>query len=201
MQFLAAAAAGQQQLAGLRRLVSQTAAAACRQCCTASSLQRRLQQHQFASRSVAPGAQPIQSLLLSPAADVSRFHTARHVAARSSSAASSDSTDSIAAVRRLVSGRNLAAAAATCTPLLSPAASLAHLADAPSAACAALQLDAAADRLSQALQLADVAGTKARLAALQNDASRDDIWDDPATAQKLVTEISGLKEELAQVEK
>jgi hypothetical protein len=64
-----------------------------------------------------------------------------------------------------------------------------------------LQHDAAADRLSQALQLADVAGTKARLAALQNDASREDIWDDAATAQKLVTEISGLKEELAQVEK
>jgi hypothetical protein len=63
-----------------------------------------------------------------------------------------------------------------------------------------LQYDAAADRLSRALQLADVGGTKARLAALQNDASSKDIWDDPAKAQAIVTEISGLKDELAQVE-
>jgi hypothetical protein len=107
MQFLAAA--GQQQLVGLRRLllagrVSLPAAAACRQCCIASSLQCQPQLHQSSSRSVAPGTQPIRSLLLSPAADVSRFHTARYVAARSSSsAAPGDSTDSIAAVRRLVS--------------------------------------------------------------------------------------------------
>lgn len=63
------------------------------------------------------------------------------------------------------------------------------------------QYDAAANRLSQALQLADVAGTKARLAALQNDAASESIWDDPAKAQALVTEISGLKEELATVER
>jgi hypothetical protein len=63
-----------------------------------------------------------------------------------------------------------------------------------------LQYDAAAERLGQALQLADVAGTKARLAALQNDASSESIWDDPAKAQALVTEISTLKDELAQVE-
>lgn len=62
------------------------------------------------------------------------------------------------------------------------------------------QYDAAAERLSQALQLADMAGTKARLAALQNDASSEDIWDNPARAQALVTDISGLKDELAQVE-
>lgn len=63
-----------------------------------------------------------------------------------------------------------------------------------------MQYDAAAERLSQALQLADVGGTKARLAALENDASSEDIWDDPAQAQTVVTEISGLKDELAQVE-
>ncbi len=63
-----------------------------------------------------------------------------------------------------------------------------------------MQYDAAAERLNQALQLADVAGTKARLAALQNDASSETIWDDPVKAQALVTEISGLKDELAQVE-
>jgi hypothetical protein len=63
-----------------------------------------------------------------------------------------------------------------------------------------LQYDAAEQRLRQALQLADVAGTKARLASLQNDASSESIWDDPAQAQALVTEISGLKDELAQIE-
>jgi hypothetical protein len=63
-----------------------------------------------------------------------------------------------------------------------------------------LQYDAAEQRLRQALQLADVAGTKARLASLQNDASSESIWDDPTQAQALVTEISGLKDELAQIE-
>jgi hypothetical protein len=62
-----------------------------------------------------------------------------------------------------------------------------------------LQYDAAAARLGQALKLADVAGTKSRLAALQNDASSETMWDDPAKAQAVVTEISGLKDELAQV--
>lgn len=67
-------------------------------------------------------------------------------------------------------------------------------------ACVLLQYDAAAGRLKEAIQLADVAGTKARLAALQHDASSETIWEQPAKAQALVTEISGLKEELAQVE-
>lgn len=64
-----------------------------------------------------------------------------------------------------------------------------------------MQFDAAADRLAQAVQLADVSGTKARLASLQHDASSESIWDDPAKAQVLVTEISGLKDELTQVER
>lgn len=63
------------------------------------------------------------------------------------------------------------------------------------------QYDSAKHRLSQALQLADVATTKARLASLQNDASSDNIWDDPPRAQGLLSEISALKDELAQIDK
>jgi hypothetical protein len=62
------------------------------------------------------------------------------------------------------------------------------------------QHDATAERLGRALQLADVAGAKARLASLQHDASAEGMWDDPARAQALVTEISSLKDELAEVE-
>jgi hypothetical protein len=65
----------------------------------------------------------------------------------------------------------------------------------------ALQYDSVDERLSQALRLADVAGTKARLASLQNDASSDSIWDDPDRAQGLLSEISSLKDELAEIDR
>jgi hypothetical protein len=64
-----------------------------------------------------------------------------------------------------------------------------------------LQYDSIDERLSQALSLADVAGTKARLASLQNDASSDSIWDDPERAQGLLSEISSLKDELAEIDR
>lgn len=64
-----------------------------------------------------------------------------------------------------------------------------------------MQYDSLDERLAQALRLADVAATKARLASLQNDASNDGIWDDPTRAQGLMTEISSLKEELAEIDR
>uniref|UniRef100_A0A383W472 Prokaryotic-type class I peptide chain release factors domain-containing protein n=1 Tax=Tetradesmus obliquus TaxID=3088 RepID=A0A383W472_TETOB len=63
------------------------------------------------------------------------------------------------------------------------------------------QYDSVGERLTQALRLADVSATKARLAALQHDASSDSIWDDPTRAQGLLTEISSLKDELAEIDR
>jgi hypothetical protein len=51
------------------------------------------------------------------------------------------------------------------------------------------------------LKLADVATTKARLSSLQHETSRDSIWDDPTRAQGLLTEISSLKDELAEIDR
>jgi hypothetical protein len=64
-----------------------------------------------------------------------------------------------------------------------------------------LQYDSIDERLSQALKLADVSATKARLTALQHEASSDSIWDDTARAQGLLTEISSLKDELAEIDR
>lgn len=63
------------------------------------------------------------------------------------------------------------------------------------------QYDIVGERLTQALRLADVSATKARLASLQHDASSDSIWDDPTRAQGLLTEISSLKDELAEIDR
>ncbi|KAF8073112.1 PRFB1 [Scenedesmus sp. PABB004] len=73
--------------------------------------------------------------------------------------------------------------------------------DALSVTAVKRQYDAAAARLGAALGLADVPATRARLASLQHDAGAPDVWDDPARAQALVTEISGLKDELAEIER
>lgn len=51
------------------------------------------------------------------------------------------------------------------------------------------------------MQLADVAATRSRLAALEHDAADERVWEDPGRAQGLTTEISGLRDELAQVER
>eukprot|EP00775_Hariotina_reticulata_P011031 gene11031-11186_t len=56
-------------------------------------------------------------------------------------------------------------------------------------------------RLNESLQLADVSSTRARLASLEHDAASDSIWDEPASAQSLLSEISSLKEEIAQIER
>lgn len=200
----------QHSLAGLQRLLVAGRITQRCHCCLPTLQPPFSQQHQCVAAAAAgqavaswPHPQSSSSVLLhTPSRSVSRLHTTRYTAARSTANATGE-TDSIAAVKRLVStgllficSSYLPLFTAYCQPLTStqrqqhcrPTVSL------------CLQYDAAAERLGQALQLADVAGTKARLAALQNDASSESIWDDPAKAQALVTEISTLKDELAQVE-
>lgn len=95
-----------QQLKGLQRLLSAgRLISATLPCC--SSLQQPLVQQlhppavsHISSSAVPTKQQPFRDLLQHPS-DVSRFHTARYVAVRSSAA--SGETDSIAAVKRLVS--------------------------------------------------------------------------------------------------
>lgn len=70
-----------------------------------------------------------------------------------------------------------------------------------SCCCCILQYDSVQQRLNESLQLADVSSARARLATLEHDAASDTIWDDPASAQSLLTEISSLKEEIAHIER
>lgn len=61
------------------------------------------------------------------------------------------------------------------------------------------QLQDAAARVAEAARVADVPGVTARLAAKENDASSDGVWDDAAAGQALMAEIAELKGELAEL--
>src|SRR5438128_604268 len=61
-------------------------------------------------------------------------------------------------------------------------------------------LGALAKRLAEADRYLDLAGRHARLAELEAEASRADLWDDPDRARVVTTELSRVKEDVDELE-
>src|SRR5437868_15426126 len=57
-------------------------------------------------------------------------------------------------------------------------------------------LGALAKRLAEAERYLDLAGRRARLAELEAEASRADLWDDPDRARVITTELSRVKDDV-----
>src|SRR5438094_1732088 len=61
-------------------------------------------------------------------------------------------------------------------------------------------LDALAKRLTEAERYLDLAGRRARLAELEEEASRPGLWDDPDRARIVTTELSRVKDDVDELE-
>src|SRR5438309_7439429 len=61
-------------------------------------------------------------------------------------------------------------------------------------------LGALAKRLTEAERYLDLAGRRARLAELEEEASRAGLWDDPDTARIVTTELSRVKDDVDELE-
>ena len=66
---------------------------------------------------------------------------------------------------------------------------------------AAIQIADSKDRLAEVLEVAKLGLIKAKLAALEQEASADGLWDDVNAAKTLMSEINNLKEQEQQMQR
>lgn len=64
-----------------------------------------------------------------------------------------------------------------------------------------MQAEQARVQLQDTLSVADVPTLKSQLASLEHDAASDDLWQDAAAAQALMTQISNIKSEVEDLQR
>eukprot|EP00667_Euglena_gracilis_P010050 EG_transcript_10234 len=62
------------------------------------------------------------------------------------------------------------------------------------------RLDALAERMARNAAMTDVEGRRAKLQQLEVRAAADDLWDDPGTAQRVLSDLAAVRKQVTQVE-